>query len=87
MMSVAAMIGGAVLAAYGVWRLAKTARCQNPRRRLKRRGQIGCVGGAGAVVLGLTFALTPQSWDDAVLLAWGGGTAVMWLLNEWLSSR
>ncbi len=86
-MNEAAMIGGAVLAAYGVWWWARAARRQNPRRRLRRRGQIGCVGGAGAAVLGLTFALTPQSWDDAVLLAWGGGTALVWLINEWLSSR
>lgn len=86
-MNEAAMIGGAVLAAYGVWRWASTARRQNPRHRLRRRGQIGCVGGAGAMTLGLTFALTPQSWDDAVLLAWGCGTAAVWLLNERLSLR
>lgn len=86
-MNVAAMIGGAVLAVYGVWRWVTADRRQNPRHRLRRRGQIGCVGGASAVVLGLTFALTPQSWGDAVLLAWGCGTALLWLLNEWLSPR
>ena len=86
-MNGAAMIGGAVLAAYGVWRWLAVARRQNPRRRLRRRGQIGCVGGAGAAILGLTFALTPQSRSNAVLLAWCGGTALFWLLNEWLSPR
>ncbi len=80
-----AMIGGAVLAAYGVWRWALTARRQNPRHRLRRRGQIGCVGGAGALTLGLTFTLTPQSWGAAVLLAWGCGTALVWVMNERLS--
>ncbi len=86
-MNVAAMIGGAVLAAYGVCRWACAARRQNPRHRLRRRGQIGSIGGAGAVILGLTFALTPQSWGDTVLLAWCGGTAGVWLLNERLSLR
>ncbi len=84
-MNGAAMIGGAVLAAYGVWRWARADRRQNPRHRLRRRGQIGCVGGAGAVVLGLTFTLTPQSWGAAVLLAWGCGTALVWVMNERLS--
>lgn len=84
-MNGAAMIGGVVLAAYGVWRWALAGRRQNPRHRLRRRGQIGCVGGAGAVILGLTFTLTPQSWGNAVLLAWCGGTALVWVLNERLS--
>lgn len=81
------MIGGAALAAYGVWRWALAFRRQNPRHRLRRRGQIGCVGGAGAMTLGLTFTLTPQSWGTAVLLAWGCGTGLVWVLNEWLSPR
>ncbi len=84
-MGCVAMIGGAVLAAYGVWRCARTARRQNPRHRLRRRGQIGCVGGTGALTLGLTFTLTPQSWSAAVLLAWAVGTALVWALNERLS--
>ncbi len=81
------MIGGGVLAAYGVWRWTSAARRQSPRHRLRRRGQIGCVGGAGAIALGLTFALTPQGWGDAVLLAWGCGTMLVWILNERLSPR
>ena len=84
-MSIAAMLGGAVLAAYGVWQWARAARRQNPRRRKRCRGQIGSMGGAGAVILGLTFTLSPQSWGNAVLLAWCGGTAVVFLLNERLS--
>lgn len=85
MMSSAAMIGGAMLAVYGVWRWVAADRGQNPRHRLRRRGQVGCVGGAGIFTLGLTFTLTPQSWGDAVLLAWGCGTALVWVLNERLS--
>lgn len=84
-MELAAMLGGVILAAYGMWQWAVTARCQKPRHRLRRRGQIACVGGAGAVTLGLTFALTPQSWAVAVMLAWCGGTALTWVLNERLS--
>ncbi len=84
-MGVVTMIGGVVLAAYGVWRWTNDARRQNPRHRYRRRGQIGCVGGAGAATLGLTFTLTPQSWGSAVLLVWGCGTALVWSLNEWLS--
>ncbi len=79
------MLGGGVLAAYGVWRWARYARCQKPRHRYRRRGQIGCVGGMGAVILGLTFTLTPQIWDTAVLLLWCGATAAVWILHEWLS--
>lgn len=81
------MIGGAVLAVCGVWRWQGVARGQNPRHRLRRRGQIACVGGAGASILGLTFVLTPQSFGDAVLLVWACGTASVWLINERLSPR
>lgn len=84
-MNEAAMIGGAVFVIYGVWRWARASRRQNPRHRKRRRGQIGCVGGAGALTLGLTFTLTPQCWGNAVLLLWWGGTAVVWLMNEQLS--
>ena len=79
------MLGGAVAAVCGVWQWADAARRQNPRHRIRRRGQIACVSGAGAMTLALTFMLTPQPWENAVLLAWAGGTAVTWWLNEWLS--
>ena len=84
-MDVAAMLGGVLFAVYGLWQWARCARCQKPRHRARRRGQIGCVGGTGAFALGLTFWFTPQSWDDAALLWWCGSAALLWLLNEWLS--
>jgi hypothetical protein len=86
-MSEAAMLGGAVFAAYGVWQWLSATRRQNPRRRLRRRGQIGCVGGAGGAILGLTFGLTPQPYENAVLFAWCVGTAIVWLIHEWTCAR
>ena len=77
------LIGGIALLICGAWRLCR----QNPRHRLQRRGQIACVGGGGAAVLGFTFCLTPQSWDDAVLLCWGVVVIFAFALNEALSSR
>ncbi|MBQ4612633.1 MAG: hypothetical protein IJB26_03680 [Clostridia bacterium] len=77
------LIGGIALLICGAWRLCR----QNPRHRLQRRGQIACVGGGGAAVLGFTFCLTPQSWGDTLLLCWCGVTIVILLLNESVSSR
>ena len=82
---VGAMVVGAMLAVYGAWQWRGAVRRQKPRHRTRRRGQIGCVGGTGAVTLALTFMLTPQPWDSTVLLVWGCGTAVTWWLNERLS--
>ena len=83
-MELAAMLAGALFAVCGLWQWVRSSRCQKPRHRLRRRGQIGCVGGAGAFTLGLTFYLTPQGWGDAALLWWCSGTALVCLLNEWL---
>ena len=60
-------------------------RHQNPRHRSQRRGKIALVGGGGALVLGLTFCLTPQSWDDVALLIWYGGVVLFGSANEVLS--
>lgn len=60
-------------------------RYQNPRHRSQRRGKIALVGGGGALVLGLTFCLTPQSWDGAVLLIWYGGVLLLGTVNEAVS--
>lgn len=79
------MFVGAAVTAYGVWQWHDAVRRQKPRHRVRRRGQIACVSGAGAITLALTFTLTPQSWGPAVMLAWAGGTVAMWWLNERLS--
>lgn len=82
---VAVVLGGVTAVIYGAWQWHDAVRRQKPRHRDRRRGQIGCVGGAGALMLALTFMLTPQSWGNAVLLLWGCGTALVWFINERLS--
>lgn len=83
---VVVMFVGAVVAICGAWQWRDAERHQNPRHRVRRRGQIGCVGGAGAVTLALTFMLTPQPWENIALLAWVWATVATWWLNEQLSS-
>lgn len=83
-LNVVGLCGGVALFIYGMWRMC---RHQSPRHGLQRRGQIACVGGVGAAVLSLTFCLTPQSWDNAVLLVWGVGVSLALIANEALSLR
>ena len=92
-MSGGGMAVGAVLMLYSVWCLYRAGnqkslharRYQNPRRSLKRRGEICGVGGTGLLAMGLAFWGAPQNWGTTVLLLWMSGVLLTLLLNELMS--